>query len=182
MGVLVVLGLLPHAGVKINTPHNTTSDSMSAAPRAPFPVAAAPMPASPRSGKASQRPNAPLRTSYGPFVTGPNVLMLMVEVVEDVPFTVRFVPFGLNEHTGAIVTSGLIEAHERVIPVWAGVKYPYTGFTSTVPWAVLPAGTLVGATALVTLMVNCGDTARTVSGSAGVVKEVVGPVPVNVML
>ena len=39
-----------------------------------------------------------------------------------------------------------------------------------------------GATALVTLMVNCGVTARTVSGIAGVVKEVVRPVPMIVML
>ena len=85
-------------------------------------------------------------------------------------------------HTGAIVTSGLIVAHERVIPPPLGVWYPYTGFTVTVPCAPLPAGTLLGATALVTLMVNCGTTASTVSGSGGVVNVVVGPVPVIVML
>ena len=50
------------------------------------------------------------------------------------------------------------------------------------PCAPLPAGTLVGATTLVTLIVNCGDTARTVSGSGGVVNVVVGPVPVIVTL
>jgi hypothetical protein len=51
-----------------------------------------------------------------------------------------------------------------------------------VPWAPLPAGTLLGATAVVTLIVNCGDTASTVSGIGGVVNVVVGPVPVIVML
>jgi hypothetical protein len=108
--------------------------------------------------------------------------MLMVEVTEVVPCTFRSFPFGLNEHTGAIVTSGLIAAHESVIPPLTGVTYPYTGFTNTVPWEPLPALTLPGAIAPVTLMVNCGDTARTVSGSAWVVKVVVGPVPVTVML
>jgi len=73
-------------------------------------------------------------------------------------------------------------AHESVIPPPVGVRYPYTGFTVTVPCAPLPAGTLLGATALVTLMVNCGATARTVRGIGGVVNVVVGPVPVIVML
>ena len=46
----------------------------------------------------------------------------------------------------------------------------------------MPAGTLVGAIELDTLRVNCGLTARTVRGRAGVVYVVVGPVPVIVML
>jgi hypothetical protein len=79
--------------------------------------------------------------------------MLMVEVTELVPFNFRDRPFGLNEHTGAMVTSGLIEAQESVIPP-LGVEYPFTGFTTTVPWEPLPAGTLAGAIAPVTLMVN----------------------------
>jgi len=79
------------------------------------------------------------------------------------------------------VTSGVIEAHESVIPPPLGVRYPYSGLTVTVACAPLPAGTLVGATAPVTLIVNAGDTASTVSGSGGVVYVVVGPVPVIVM-
>jgi hypothetical protein len=75
----------------------------------------------------------------------------------------------VNEHTGAIVTNGVMDAHESVMPPFVGVTYPKIGFTVTTAWAPLPAGTLVGATELVTLMVNCGLTARTVSGSAGVV-------------
>ena len=51
------------------------------------------------------------------------------------------------------------------------------------PWPPLPAGTEVGETARVTVIVNCGDTARTVSPCGGVV--VVCPmedaVPVMVM-
>jgi hypothetical protein len=80
-----------------------------------------------------------------------------------------------------MVTSGVIDAHESVMPPPVGVRYPYSGLTVTVPWAPLPAGTLVGATAPVTLIVKAGDTASTVSGSAGAVYVVVGPVPVIVM-
>ncbi|HXJ87270.1 MAG TPA: hypothetical protein VMS18_10665 [Candidatus Binatia bacterium] len=76
------------------------------------------------------------------------------------------------------MTSGVMEEHESVIPPPVGVEYPYTGFTVTVPWAPLPATTLLGAMLLVTLMVNCGDTASTVRGIGGVVYVVVGPVPV----
>lgn len=79
------------------------------------------------------------------------------------------------------MTSGVIDAQESVMPPPLGVTYPYSGLTVTVAWAPLPAGTLVGATAPVTLIVNAGDTASTVSGSAGVVYVVVGPVPVMVM-
>ena len=78
------------------------------------------------------------------------------------------------------MTNGVIDAHDRVIPPPLGVTYPYSGLTVTVPWAPLPAGTLLGATAPVTLIVNAGDTASTVSGSAGAVYVVVGPVPVIV--
>jgi hypothetical protein len=76
----------------------------------------------------------------------------------------------VNEHTGAIVTNGVIDAHDNVMPPGGGgVTYPKTGFTVIVPSAPVPAGTLLGATALFTLMVNCGVTARTARGSNGVV-------------
>jgi hypothetical protein len=47
------------------------------------------------------------------------------------------------------------------------------------PWPPLPAGTEVGLIGLVTEMVNCGDTACTVSGCAAKVTvcEVEGAVP-----
>ena len=85
-----------------------------------------------------------------------------------VPLTDRFFPLGVNEHTGAIVTNGVMDAQASVMPP-LGVTYPKTGFTVTVPWAPVPAGTLLGVTALLTLRVNCGVTARTVSESDGVV-------------
>jgi hypothetical protein len=75
----------------------------------------------------------------------------------------------VNEHTGAIVTNGVIDAQASVMPPLFGVTYPKTGFTVTVPSAPVPAGTLLGATALFTVIVNCGVTARTVRGSDGVV-------------
>lgn len=46
------------------------------------------------------------------------------------------------------------------------------------PCAEFPAGTLVGDIAVCTVIVNCGVTARTVKPCGGVVKVVVGPVPV----
>src|SRR5690242_14348599 len=69
---------------------------------------------------------------------------------------------GLKEHTGGSVTSGLIDAHDKVIPVPLGVLYPLIGFTLITPWAPLPAGTLPGATAVCTVMVNCAVTESTV--------------------
>jgi hypothetical protein len=87
--------------------------------------------------------------------------------------------------TGAIVSSGLIDAQASVTPAFGllgSLTYPLIGLTVTVPVDPDPAGTLVGAIALVTVIVNCGVTASTVNGSAGVVKVVVGPVPVTVTL
>lgn len=43
-----------------------------------------------------------------------------------------------------------------------GVVYPSSGFTLMTASAPLPATTLLGATALVTVIVNCGVTAKTV--------------------
>src|SRR3954465_1409182 len=72
-----------------------------------------------------------------------------------------------------------MEAHASVMPPF-GVTYPLIGLTVTMPCAPLPAGTLLGAIVLVTVIVYCGVTPRTVIGSAGVGKVVVGPVPVIV--
>src|SRR5207237_3563753 len=86
----------------------------------------------------------------------------MVSVdVTCVPFTTRV--GGLNEHSGGIVTKGVIDAHDSVTPgVPAGLLYPLIGLIVTVPSPPLPAGTLLGATAFSTDMVNCGVTASTV--------------------
>src|SRR5215469_4929036 len=94
------------------------------------------------------------------------------------PVTVSSGPLEyVKEHIGEIATSGEMEAQESVIPqVFAathgpvvGVRYPLLGFMLTMPCAPLPAGTLVGATALCTVIVNCGITANTVKSSAGLV-------------
>ena len=114
--------------------------------------------------------------------------MLIVNVeVAGAPLTIKLEnPDGYeNEHTGAIVTSGVIDAQDSVTPALGlpdGLTYPLIGFTLTTPSAPLPAGTLFGATVLCTVIVNCGVTANTVKGSDGVVYEVVGPVPVIVTL
>ena len=110
------------------------------------------------------------------------MLIVMVEVT-GAPFTGT--TDGLKEHTGGIVTSGVIELHESVTPgVFGGLIYPLIGLMMIVPWAPLPAGTLLGDIALSTVMVNCAVTASTVrvSGGAFVVCPVEGAVPVMVML
>src|SRR5436305_12170711 len=100
-------------------------------------------------------------------MTGPNVLIVRV-ATSGFAFAVRdpVLPGYENEHTGAIVTSGVMELQYRVIPP-AGITYPLIGLTRTVPSAPLPAGTLLGDTACCTLMVNCGVTASTVNCSGG---------------
>lgn len=55
------------------------------------------------------------------------------------------------------------------------------GLTLMVPWPPLPAGTLLGATGVPTVMVNCGDTASTVR-FCGCEIVVLGEVPVTVMV
>jgi len=97
------------------------------------------------------------------------------------PFTTTF--GGLNEHTGGIVTSGVIELHDSVIPAEpAGLEYPLIGLMFTVPSPPLPAGTLLGLTGAV-VMVNWGVTASTVRlcGWVLVVCPVEGAVPVMVI-
>ena len=86
----------------------------------------------------------------------------------------------MKEHTGGIVTSGLIDAHDSVTPP-APLLYPLIGLTLMVPWPPLPAGTLLGETGVAIVMVNCGDTASTVRFlESGIV--VLGEVPVTVMV
>jgi hypothetical protein len=94
-----------------------------------------------------------------------------VDIAACPPWIFKSDPFGVNEHTGEIATNGLIEPQARVIPSLAPgpVVYPLLGFMLTTPSAPLPAGTLVGATALWTVIVNCGVTASTVKSSAGLV-------------
>ena len=94
--------------------------------------------------------------------------MVSVEVAA-VPFTTKPVAFVENEHTGAMVTRGVMELQYRVINPFVGVLYPLIGFTLTTPSAPLPAVTLLGATGLCTVIVNCGVTANTVKFSGGVV-------------
>jgi hypothetical protein len=74
-------------------------------------------------------------------------------------------------------------AQDNVTPPLVGLLYPLMGLMVTVPSPPLPAGTLLGTTAFVTVMVNCGVTASTVrvSGWVDAVCEVEGAVPVMVM-
>src|SRR4051794_41760426 len=74
-----------------------------------------------------------------------------------------------------------MEAHPSVMPPPVGVTYPLIGFTVTTPCAPLPAGTLLGATVLLSAIVDCGLTARTVSGTPAVVNVVLRPLPLIVM-
>jgi len=109
-------------------------------------------------------------------------LIVIVEVADPVPDTLT--GFGLNAQMGGIVTKGVIELHESVMPaVPVGVTYPLIGLMLIVPCPPLPAGTEVGVTALVTEMVNWGATASTVTVCADVVIvcDVEGAVPVIVM-
>jgi len=178
-GVVVEVVLVPHPGTRTRTPVRTRIVRNPQVFLGPglLPLAIA---MNPSNGNASHNPYNTRECGTAPVVTGPNVLIVSVELM-GVPFTCRPVPCGENEHTGAIVTSGLIVAHASVIPP-LGDRYPLIGFIVTTPVAPLPAGTLVGATAVATVIVNCGVTANTVNGSAGVEKVVVGPVPVIVML
>ena len=94
------------------------------------------------------------------MVTGPKVLIVMVEGI-GVPLTTTV--GGLNEHTGGIVTKGVIEAQESVTPGEpGGLLYPLIGLMVMIPSPPLPAGTLFGVTAFSTAMVNCGVTASTI--------------------
>jgi hypothetical protein len=91
--------------------------------------------------------------------------MVIVDVT-GVPFTGKLVrPEGYeNEHTGGIVTNGVTVEHDNVTPPVGkpGLLYPLMGLIWTTPSPPLPALTLLGDTAFVTVMVNCGVTDNTV--------------------
>ena len=86
------------------------------APRERFPAVTAPIPTRPSKGRNTQKPKA-LRECA--VVTGPNVLIVNVVLVA-VPGTGKLgCPCGyVKVHTGAIVTSGLIDAHASVTPAF----------------------------------------------------------------
>jgi hypothetical protein len=90
-----------------------------------------------------------------------------------------------NEHTGGMVTSGVMVAHDKVTPPVGkpGLLYPLIGLTWMMPWPPLPALTLLGDTAFCTVMVNCGVTDKTVRFSGCVVRTcpVEAAVPVTVI-
>jgi hypothetical protein len=67
-------------------------------------------------------------------------------------------------HTGGLNVTGLIELQASVTTP----TYPLSGFTLTVAWAPLPAGTLFGAMAPVTVIVKSAVTASTVKVSDAV--------------
>src|ERR1700756_4612232 len=98
-GVVVDAVLVAHPGMRMKAPPSTITASMPHAPLRRFPLAAAPMPTSPISGKKSQKPMT-LR-ECAPVVVGPNVLMVKVALA-GVPFTGRFGFFCgyVNEDSG----------------------------------------------------------------------------------
>lgn len=89
-GVVVDVLLFAHPGTRMKAPPSTRTASMLQAPLKRFPLAAAPKPTSPISGKQNQRPMT-LR-EWAPVVIGPNVLMVSVALM-GVPFTFRLVSF-----------------------------------------------------------------------------------------
>ena len=84
-----------------------------------LPPTAAPMPANANMGMVSHRAGNSRGCARAPVVTGPKVLMVTVEVT-GTPLTGRLViPDGYeNEHTGGMVTSGVMVAQDRVTPRW----------------------------------------------------------------
>lgn len=69
---------------------------------------------------------------------------------EDTVFPLTEYDGWLNEQIGGIVTNGVIERQARVtVP-----EYPSSGLMLIVPCAALPAGTVLGATAVATVTVN----------------------------
>src|SRR5579864_8664472 len=86
-GVVVDVVLVAQPGIRMMAPPSTITASMPQAPLRRFPLAAAPMPTSPISGKEIQKPMT-LR-ECAPVVIGPNVLIVSVALA-GVPFTGRF--------------------------------------------------------------------------------------------
>jgi len=119
-----VLVLLPHPGNRSSVPPTTNRASTPQAFRDRLPPAAAPTPANASRGKGNHRAEKPLTAPLpesgrvnAPVVTGPKVLIEMVEVAV-VPFTGT--GLGLNEHIGGMVTNGVMDEHDRVTPPFDG--------------------------------------------------------------
>jgi hypothetical protein len=89
-GVVVDVVLFAHPGIRTKAPPSTNTASMPHAPLKRFPLAAAPKPTNPISGKENQKPMA-LR-EWAPVGIGPNVLMVSVALA-GVPNTRRFGAF-----------------------------------------------------------------------------------------
>ena len=179
-GVVVELVLFPHPGTRMIDPQSITSASIAHAFPARLRPKAAPTRVNPKIGSKSQNAKILRVREFAPVVTGPNVLIVSVELA-GVPLIGSAVfPGGYeNEHTGAMVTSGLMEEQASVTPP-VGAAYPLIGLTVTTPCAPFPAGTLLGATVVVTVIVNPGETESTVRGSGELLREEVELVPVIV--
>src|SRR5579864_4961032 len=89
-GVVVDVVLVAHPGIRMMAPPSTITASMPQAPLRRLPLAAAPKPTSPISGKEIQKPMT-LR-ECAPAGTGPNVPMVSV-ALSGVPNTCRFGAF-----------------------------------------------------------------------------------------
>jgi len=165
-GVVVVgVVLLPQAGASKSAPLITKTASSPEAFRNGLPPTTEPRLTSESIGTRSQSAGNPRGCATAPVVTGPNVLIVIVELTA-VPLTGKLViPEGYeNEHTGGMVTSGVTVEQDNVTPPFGnpGLMYPLMGLIWTTPCPPLPALTLLGDTALVTVMVNCCVTDNTV--------------------
>jgi hypothetical protein len=89
-GVVVDVVLFAHPGIRMKAPQSTITASTPQAPLKRFPLAAAPTPTSPISGKENQKPMT-LR-EWLPVGIGPNVPMVSVALV-GVPNTCRLGAF-----------------------------------------------------------------------------------------
>jgi hypothetical protein len=89
-GVVVDVVLFAHPGVRMKAPPSTNTASMLQTPLKRFPLAAAPKPTSPISGKENQNPMT-LR-EWAPVGIGPNVLMVSVALA-GVPVTGKLTAF-----------------------------------------------------------------------------------------
>ncbi len=113
-GVVVeVVLLLPQAGIRKSAPLITKSASSPHAFRDFFPPATAPKPTSASRGNGIHTAQKLRGCATAPVVVGPDVLMVRVEVAT-APFTTT--GFLSNEHTGGIVTKGVIVLHDSVTP------------------------------------------------------------------
>ncbi len=129
LGVVVDVLLLPHAGISTSAPLTMKSASNPQAFLVRFPPTAAPRPARANMGSGIHKALKVRGVAAAPVVTGPAVLMVIVDVA-GAPSTGT--GCGLKEQTGGNVTSGLIEAHDNVIPS-PGLIYPLIGFTLITP-------------------------------------------------